>query len=278
MSNSTDTLIIKETTEIIPKTVSKTILSTNVDKDAESLDFNRSNIEKLDSVNLVDSDEVNGLDMFCYAKCNNNDSEIIKQCRGVVFNGNNIVMKAFPYTVEFNHTELDGIKMLDSFDEWVFYESQEGALIRMFYFNEKWFVSTHRKLDAFRSKWASRDSFGSSFLSALSSEEENNPSFKEGLSKGPEGTIFERFEMTLDKEKQYMFLVRNNKDNRIVCSEPDRPTVYHVGTFVNGSLVFTEDINIPSPKKLKLKNKEELQSYVESLSYKDYQGVIGFYV
>jgi hypothetical protein len=241
-----------------------------------NLEFNRANIEALGNhVHLIDSDEDSKVDMFCYVKCSEDDNELLKQCRGVVFNGNDLVMKAFPYTSEFNHTEVDGInKSLGEFNDWSFYDSHEGACVRLFHHAGKWFVSTHRKLDAFRSKWASRESFGTSFKNALTAEEEHNPSFKAGLPAGE--NILERFQSTLDTSKQYMFLVRNTKDNRIVCCAPDRATVFHVGTFVEGVLVMTEDVKLPVPTKLTFLNVEELQAYVEKVSYRELQGVIGF--
>ena len=302
MSDSNDTLIITETTEQSPDTVSTDPVSPigdaakhvdeaktsdeaptsptpNQDGDSPeeplNLEFNRTNIEALGNhVHLV-SDEDSKLDMFCYVKCSETDNSLLKQCRGVVFHEQELVMKAFPYTTEYCHTDLDEINTaLGEFKEWTFYEAHEGALVRMFHFSGKWFVSTHRKLNAFRSKWASRDSFGTSFKNALSAEEEANPAFKAALPDGE--NILERFQTTLDTSKQYMFLIRNNKDNRIVCSAPDRATVYHVGTFVDGALVFTEDINLPTPAKLTFLNVDELQSHVEKISYKDLQGVIGF--
>jgi hypothetical protein len=299
MSDSNDTLIIKETTEVLPKTVSDKN-ATSVENATEhlneatssetptptgdspivddivNLEFNRENIEALGNhVHLVDSDEENKLDMFCYVKCGEQDNELLKQCRGVVFNEQELVMKAFPYTLEYNHTDIESInKELEGFKEWTFYEAHEGALVRMFHFNGKWFVSTHRKLNAFRSKWASRESFGTSLKTALYAEEEHNPKFKAVLPDGD--NILERFQSTLDTSKQYMFLIRNNKDNRIVCSAPDRAIVYHVGTFVEGELSLNENVNLPSPAPISFMNVDELQAYVEKISYKDLQGVIGF--
>lgn len=239
-------------------------------------EFNRANVEALGSlVHLVDSDEENKLDMFCYVKCSESDNDLLKQCRGVVFNGDALVMKAFPYTIEYNHTETEQItSVFENFDDWSFYESHEGALVRLFHFAGKWYVSTHRKLNAFRSKWASSESFGTLFKAALVSEEERNEEFKNSL---PEGeNILERFKSTLDNNKQYMFLVRNNVENRIVCSVPDHPTVYHVGTFVDGELKWDEKVNIPGPKELKFADSKALLDHVAKVSYKDLQGVIAF--
>lgn len=311
MSNLTDTLIIKDASETTDQASTKNVtqevisvladekspLSDVTSKDAsettdqayvntenkevtrvtsESLLFTRENIEALgNDIQLVDSDEENKLDMFCYVKCSESDNELLKQCRGVVFNGKDIVMKAFPYTLEYNHEETDRISdVFTDLKEWTFYEAHEGALIRMFYFNEKWYVSTHRKLNAFRSKWACRESFGTSFKTALISEEKNNEKFASTLPAGD--NILERFQTTLDTSKQYMFLVRNNENNRIVCDSTEHPTLFHVGTFVDGKLTMEDDINIPYSVKLKFQTVEEMLESVSKMSYRNIQGIIGF--
>ena len=67
-------------------------------------EFTRANVEALgDAVRKVDQDETTGLDLFCYVRCCPTDEGLIRQCRGVVFHKQEIVMKAFPYTVEYNH-------------------------------------------------------------------------------------------------------------------------------------------------------------------------------
>ena len=310
MPNSTDSLIIKEAMIINHKQASVKTASNDVveyvnevksseetkfsdtqhqpdlddqssgninDSNVLNLEFNRANIEALGNhIHLVDTDEEHKLDMFCYVKCSESDNNLLKQCRGVVFNGDKLVMKSFPYTTEYNHSEVNEINSaLGKFEDWTFYESYEGALLRMFNFNGKWFITTHRKLNAFRSKWASRESFGTSFKTALSVEENINPVFNGFLPDGD--NILERFESVLDVKKQYMFLISNTKDNRIVCNAPERPTVYHVGTFVDGVLDINDNnINLPSPKKLNISNIEELTTFVSCMSYKHYQGVIGF--
>ena len=65
--------------------------------------FTRANVEALGNlIHLVDSDKDTGLDMFCYIKCFNDSPDMLKQCRGVVFHKDEIVMKAFPYNIEYN--------------------------------------------------------------------------------------------------------------------------------------------------------------------------------
>lgn len=241
-------------------------------------DFTRENIEALSNkIRLVDSDEETGLDLFCYTHCANEDDDFVKQCRGLVFNEDKLVLKAFSYTPEYNHNELSILEqLLSNFSKWSFYDAYEGALLRLFHFSGRWFLSTHRKLNAFRSKWSSRDSFGTLFKRALESEEQTNKDFSKRL---PEGeNILDRFQETLDKNKQYMFLVCNNSENRIVCQEPSRPTMYHVGTFMSdGSLSMDDDCGVPYPKKHTFLNIDQLLNYIETkVEPKHLQGIVCF--
>ena len=240
--------------------------------------FTRGSIDELGNrVSMTDKDEATGLELFCYVKCDSNDDEFVQQCRGVVFHDETIVMKAFPYTVELAHSEKKQIeeKIHTVFKNCVFYDSYEGALVRMFNFGGRWFTSTHRKLNAFRSKWASKESFGTTFKRAIESEVEENESFRNSLPDNTEG-IMERFQSILDPLKQYMFLVLNNDENRIVCSAPNRPSVYHVGTFVDSKLVMNDNINIPYPKNHKFNSIDQLIEYVGKVNINNLQGVIIF--
>lgn len=261
--------------DLNPSTPSDTIKE---NKELEPPVFSREAVEAIGSrVRLVDKDEENGLDLFCYVKCTSTDSNFIRNCRGVVFHGTDVVMKAFPYTIEYNDEEIDTISpQVQDFENCSFYDSHEGALIRLFYFGDKWYISTHRKLNAFRSKWASKESFGMSFKKALESEYENNTQLREAL---PEGdNLLDRFYTLLDIKKQYMFLVRNTVDNRIVCDPPERATLFHVGTFINGDLSLDKEdkINIPMPKKHTFRDVNEVISYVSNINFKYLQGVIVF--
>ena len=235
--------------------------------------YNRSEIEELGaSVRLVDQDKDNNLDLYCYVKCTDEDSNELKNCRGVVYHEDKVIMRGFPYTTEYNDTEKEKIENI--FDICTFYNSYEGSLIRVFNYNSKWYLSTHRKLDSFYSKWSSKSSFGESFQSALESEYNNNTNFRDFL--GIEAiNILERFKNMLDTNKHYMFLVLNNLDNRIVCNPPNRPTVYHVGTFYEGVNI-QENIGLLQPEQLHFLNPEELIEYVKNINWKNTPGVIGF--
>lgn len=228
-------------------------------------DLSRANVVQENKIRLVDTDEETGLNLFCYNGCSNEEKNFIKQCRGLVFHNDTLVMRAFPYADEFSHTETKVLEeRLRSFGQWSFYNSYEGALLRLFFFSGKWFLSTHRKLNAFRSKWASKDSFGTLFKKALEHETEINPEFRSFLKEGD--NILDRFQASLDKNKQYMFLVRNTSENRIVCQPPghNESFLFHVGTFINSELSMTENIHIPRPTKLTFLNIDQLLDYIEN--------------
>ena len=229
-------------------------------------------------IRLVETDAEKGLDLFCYMRCNDDDDRIVKECRGVVFHGDDIVIQSFNYTPEF--TERDGEKLEEllknNFNDCIFFDSHEGALLRIFHYDGKWFVSTHRRLDAFHSKWASKKSFGTMFVNALESEIMLNKEFAKFIE--GEGDILDRFCAKLDPKRHYMFLVRNTVDNRIVCRAPKRPLVYHVGTFENpgNNLVFDSDLPMPVPRGHKFRNLDDMLDYVYNVDPAALQGIIVF--
>ena len=106
----------------------------------DSTDFTRDKIESLGNrVRITDTDDETGLELFCYVKCDSDDSSLLRQCRGIVFHQDKIVMRAFPYTVEYNHDEVENIDrdICPVFDKCSFYDAYEGTLIRVFNFWHK---------------------------------------------------------------------------------------------------------------------------------------------
>ena len=96
-------------------------------------EFTRAAVEGLGNrVRVTDNDEASGLELFCYVRCGPEDSSLLRQCRGVVFHENDIVMRAFPYTVEYAHTDDKQIEenIQSVFRKCSFYDAHEGALIQ----------------------------------------------------------------------------------------------------------------------------------------------------
>lgn len=232
----------------------------------------RSVIEGMeDQIKMTDSNDALGLDLFCYIECNKNSPDIVKQCRGLVFHEDTLVLKGFPFTTDYtSNDDLEAV--VGDFSNISVFDAYEGTLLRAFYFGGKWFLSTHRKLDAFRSKWTSRDSFGELFTRALSNHDINDFMFPD-----LEGDILERFLNSLDKNKQYMFLLRSTFENRIVSDPPSSPPyIYHVGTFVEGKLSFDEQVGLPHPERKNFSSLSELTEYVNNIDPKVLPGVILF--
>ena len=255
------------------------VIEDNIDED----DFTRSSIENFGhQIKLYDRDEKENLDLFCYVDCNNKDTKTVKKCRGLVYNGDKLIMKAFPFTPDYDCNNIEEYKDFIDFDKCSFFNAHEGTLIRVFNFNGKWYTSTHRKFNSWNSKWSGKQTFGKAFEEALEYQEKTNKEFQNLVSSHPSGgeqdSVVNRFYSTLNTEYQYMFLVVSSNDNRIVCASPENPTVYHVGTFVNGDLVFDKnrDTCIPGPKQHKFTNLDEIVDYVGSCDYNSIQGVLVF--
>lgn len=284
LKNTETTIVSSNTAETVPATSTdhnhdQTSDLTNDLTHDLTLEFTRETLEKMkDEVSMTDTDEKTGLELFCSNNYKTDACDTIRKCRGVVFHGDNIIMRAFPYTIEYSCKNEEKIEseIKDVFEDCMFFDAHEGVLIRMFNFGGRWFTSTHRKLDAFRSKWSSKESFGTSFKNALKSEIEHNKTLADSLPGEETGSIIERFQTTLDVDKQYMFLVRHTKENRIVCHAPERHTVYHVGTFVDSKLVLTEDVNIPYPTKHNFGTLAEMVDHVQKTDSQDNQGIIVF--
>jgi hypothetical protein len=250
-------------------------------------------IESLENyIKATDTDEACGLTNFCYVSDPKTDDEqfrtnvgIIQQCRGVVFDGQKVVMRAFSHNDEFGQSEMKvigeklagigGGDLRKGLDVCRFYESHEGALIRMFFYKGKWFTTTHRKLNAFKSKWGCNDSYGSIFKSALKYQISTNEELKNSLTES-DGNFYDAFQSVLDKSHQYMFLVRNTKENRLVSTAPDEPTMFHVGTFVNGELDLDIDIKVNRPRSFKFDTLESLHEHIASTHPADTSGLVVF--
>jgi hypothetical protein len=244
----------RSSTNIETKTIAGE--SQSIDKKSSKI---RANVEAVSSqVHIVD--RTSNLDMFCYVKCEDTDSDVVKNCRGIVFDGEDMVMGSSPYTPEVSSTS-EKLEGLLSSTGWRYFDSHEGALIRVFNHGDVWHTATHRKLDAFRSKWSSATSFGQNFTNAIDS---------------CLGKTLTGFYETLNTDRQYMFLLRNTDDNRIVCNAPENPTVYHVGTFIDHVINIDDDVGLPHPKEYTFSNIDALRCHVNSTYYGDLQGIMCF--
>lgn len=230
-------------------------------------------------IRLVDSESKDDshLDLYCYPRCSNQEKDVIKSCRGILVSDNKIVLQTYPYSEEYT-TEDKEIESLsnENFNELKFVEAHEGSIIRVYNYNNKWYISTHKKIDSFRSKWSSKTSFGQQFLDALSVAIKNSNELSSQITFDSETKFESQFFDTLDTSKCYCFLVRNTNENRIVSKPYAEPTLFHTGTFnmSDFSHDFETTCGINQPKELTFENFEQLKEHVENINIDELQGVI----
>lgn len=228
-------------------------------------------------IRLSDSDPHSELDMYSYNSCKDADPEIIKKCNGIVFNKENIVVDGLPYIKTFNTSDNNLLPFLDSLEQFRTFLSYEGVLLRIFYFKDKWFVSTNKKLNAFRSKWSSKDSYGNILKNSIDYLYSQENSGVHSLLKDTDVfNPYKSFLNTLDKEHVYLLLLNNTYENRIVCNAPEFPSVYHVGTFIDNKLNLEHDISLPKLQEKHFESNEELVQFVDDISVQDNPGVYVF--
>lgn len=217
------------------------------------------------NIKLNDRDDEKNLSLYSYTTCEDDDRTIIKKTRGVIFQGNKLIVKSFNYVPEYT---------LENNKEWseknIYYPAYEGTIIRVFHIDESnesgspssgWHISTHRRLNAFKSKWSSKMSFGEIFHNCI-------------------GENVEEFFNTLDKNHTYIYLLLSTSENRIVSNVNENCNALYIGKF-NSSYDFVhptvEDGGIiPIPERLSFTSTEEMNDWIKNVDYKQYQGLICF--
>jgi hypothetical protein len=227
----------------------------------------------LNGVSVVDT--LNGLSNYHYLECNNNSSSELKQYRGSLkaLDGS-IVCHSLGFTPEVdvsNEEEMMSIVKPFLEGDVKAFLSYESTLLRVyFHLSDEdvggWYISTFRKIDAFKSKWGGSKSFGQLFEECLnipSSEEQNV------LSRKP---LQEWCEKNLNRSTQYCYIIRTYNENRIVCQGYDKPSLFLIGTYERDVLdIDMTKCDIPS---LNIATVEDLQERMKEVDYSKSQGII----
>jgi hypothetical protein len=224
-----------------------------------------------DNVGVMDQED--GLKILNYNECGRDSPEDLKKVRGLVqeTDTGNILFDTFPYTEEYNSSEEIPFFSSDNknvLDEWNIYYSLEGCLMRVFWHKDRWYISTNKKLNAFKSRWASRKSFGDIFRDGLVHTNGNE-------------NVLEVLLDQLDKELVHLFLVRYNNENRVVCSAPkDFESVYFIGSWDDKTKTLDREwkhtikVNIPMSIK---EVPTTINDLANSVDIREHQGVILFH-
>jgi hypothetical protein len=214
------------------------------------------------------SDELDGLQCYHYRDCNDLENQTAEY-RGIIADGSTILCKSFPFTPEFPLSKLEENKeavqtLLDS--EHAIFDSYEGTLLRLWRSPSEWRLSTHRKIDAFSSRWGSDSSYGEYFVQALS------------LTFGGTEDVFGNFTQNLNTDKVYLFLLRTSKENRVVCDKHEHVSLFSVGAFDRSSAFDysfeAPETNLPYSATVKCAGIDEISTYVNQVDPFEKQGIV----
>lgn len=180
---------------------------------------------------------------------------------------NSLVCPSFGHTIEYDNESEDCV-----FENFKWFYSSEGTFCRLYYFNDKWYLSTHKKLSAFDSRWSSKYSFGEIFQFYLKEMFPNNS--------------YEEFCDSLDKSVIYYFFLRSNNQNRIICHvsnlEINKKCIF-VGVRKDEKFDLHEKFEDNEFLKhftrltpLENASKDNYKEIVEKIDPFKYQGIIGF--
>lgn len=243
--------------------------------------------QSVENFYLVDEDYKNNLQLYHYNKCTNDSLPYIKDSRGVVKSDDKIVSKSFGYIDEYtvdgdNVSELleNNKKILDnvrSFNQSKIYKMYEGTVVRMFFWKHKWYLSTHKKLNAFDSKWGNSEckTFGEMFVNSLSDPLVNLTTTSDDVL-----DIFNNFCFQLDTSKTYVFLIVHDDLTSMICKRTEEtPSCFHIGEFDNKTNLLVEGntSNLPSLPSLSFNTVFDLIEYVRKLNHLEHPGVIIYF-
>lgn len=167
----------------------------------------------------------------------------------------------FPY--EFTEDEQQKCEeKMDSldhkFEDFNIEYSCEGTIIRIFYHNQQWYISTHRKLDAERSKWGSNNSF--KFLFEQGLKESYNLSLKDLLAR-------------LNLRCQYTFMLMADESTKFACVPNHSKRIYLIGT-TDPDIAFLQIDKLPRPQNT-FKTLTDIFTFVKGMKYPfKYQGLL----
>lgn len=198
---------------------------------------------------VSDEDIENHVSLYCTNICG---TQHPSNGKSYIFIKDELFFEGYPYSEEL--TENDDWSHIN-LNNCRFFEAHEGTLIRVFNINGKWYTSTNRKLNAIKSKWASKqNTFGFHFAEALrqliddDSFEESNlsePFVKRFEKKEKDVRLFleSLYETNLNKNYKYMFFLMPSEEERIVC-DVNNPKFYNIGVFdENNKLSFDLDVS-----------------------------------
>ena len=252
--------------------MSETLEKSSVTTNEEKIDRNYI-MAMGNQIRLSDSDPHLDIDMYSYNTCSNDDPDIIKKCNGIIFKKDKVIANGFPYINTYLSEKKETLTVLNTFKSYRSFLSYEGTLLRIFFFENNWLVTTNKKINAFRSKWSSKDSYGNILKNSIEYLYSQTNSQLRKLLQNDCNSPYKSFLNTLDKNNIYILKIQNTYDNRIVCDSPEFPSVYHIGTFKNNKFDLNDSISIPKPEEKIFENNNQMLTFVNNLSIHENVGL-----
>lgn len=177
-------------------------------------------------------------------------SELESECKNIIIDKNKLKLIVYSYNSIYydddaNHFLLNK-ENIDNYFNKTIYESYEGTMIILYYYNNKWNISTRKCIDANKSIWNNTKSYYNLFCECLSSS-------------------FNEFTDKLNKEEYYFFTLVHH-ENKYLVDYSDKfginyKKIIHIMT---RNINTHEEINI-----LQNKNLKELVEYPKKLENYD---------
>ena len=182
----------------------------------------------------------------------NCDISLVRECNGIILDKKTlkIVCHTFEKCIDDDSKIDEKIDIDNLYVEYAF----EGTLIRLFYYNDVWRISTKKCIDASKSKWLSNKNFMELFSECLN-----------GLN----------IESNLNINNCYSFIL-THPENKIFVNYT-LPQLIHISSRDMTTLQEI-DVNIGIYKQMREKvniiNSNEIISYYKNLQFLNYEGII----
>jgi hypothetical protein len=183
--------------------------------------------------------------LICGQETSDYSLKIVNECNGIIMDKN--TLKIVCYTFDKSPEQDTLSPELNTENGNLYYEPlYEGSLMRIYYFENEWIISTKKCIDPSKSKWISNKSFMELFKEAINVQNPN---------------IFDH----LNKDYCYSFILAHPENNVIMrCYYPQ---IFHIST---RDMTTLKEINVELPLIPRIERVpfnmsfEELNNYLEN--------------
>lgn len=216
--------------------------------------------ENKDWLNIMEQKKIkvkfqDNLALFKYDIMADFHDEIVREARGIIIDLDEMKVISRPFDKFGNYGE-SYVEELDWASARV-QEKMDGSLMKIWFYNDSWYISTNGTIDAFSVKNNEEYNFGKMFLKAI---EEQKPDLLVC------GGI-------LNPEYTYMFELIGPQNQIVV--KYDKLEIYHIGTRHNltGEEIDV-DIGIQKPKEYNLHSLEDCIEFAKTFKAQEHEGFV----